>query len=377
MKEFLKGKRILYAAPTAEQLGMFWSQITQALHPAIEQGFFKKNETDHVIERPLTSWRLKAKTAYNAETMRGDYAELLILDEFQLMDETAWTEVGLPMLLDKGGEAVIVYTPPSVFSRSMSKARDKQFVKGLFKKAEKDKTGRWKAYHFTSHDNPHLSQEALKEIANDMTSLAYRQEILAEDIDEIPGALWKRDCLEKNRAIERPGLVRIVVAIDPAATSRQSSSETGIIVAGLGNDGFGYVLEDSSCRERPHGWGSVAVKGYYKWEADLIIGEVNQGGEMVEATLRTVDPNVPYAEVRASRGKVTRAEPVAALYEQGKVKHVGNFPELEDQMTSYIPGDKSPDRMDALVWAIWKLMLEQHEETYLVTDESEELISTY
>ncbi len=186
-----------------------------------------------------------------------------------------------------------------------------------------------------------------------------RQEIYAEDVPDREGALWGRTQIEADRVRKRPDLARVVVAIDPAVTSTEKSDETGIVVAGIGEDGRGYVLDDLSLRASPDKWAGVAVSAYRTWTADRIIGEANNGGDMIELVLRTVDRAVSYKKVHASRGKAPRAEPIAALYEQHRVSHVGLFPELEDQMCSWVPGDngRSPDRMDALVWALTELML--------------------
>jgi len=160
---------------------------------------------------------------------------------------------------------------------------------------------------------------------------------------------------------------RIVVAIDPAVTSGESADETGIIVAGLGVDGFGYVLDDLTCRLSPEGWARRAVEAYHHYGADRIVAEVNNGGDLVESVLRTVDAKVSYKKVHASRGKRVRAEPIAALYEQRKVFHTKMFPELEDQMCNFVPDrvEGSPDRVDALVWALTELMLGTQREVYL------------
>jgi phage terminase large subunit-like protein len=316
-----------------------------------------KNETLHVIERPGTEQRIRAKTAWNADTLRGDYADLLIFDEWQLMDEDAWETVGLPMLLDNNGDAVFIYTPPSLRSRSTSKARDPRHAGKMFAFAMTSE--RWATFHFRSSDNPHISGEALKEIASDMTNLAYRQEILAEDIDEVPGAMWTRALIESVRVRQAPELRRVVIGIDPSATSGQGSDEAGIVAVGLGIDNHAYVLTDASLRASPDRWAREGIVLYHRLKADRIVAETNNGGEMVALTLRTVDPSVSYRAVQASHGKQTRAEPIVALYEQGKVHHVGNFAALEDEMCSWAPGDQSPNRMDALVWALTELMLQQ------------------
>ncbi|NDB02623.1 MAG: ATP-binding protein [Flavobacteriaceae bacterium] len=185
-----------------------------------------------------------------------------------------------------------------------------------------------------------------------------RQELYAEVLTDTEGALWSYDLIdgvriEKNKT---PQMQRIIVAIDPAVTNTELSDETGIVVVGMGVDERYYVLEDASGKMSPDGWGRAAVDCYYNWQADRIVAEINNGGDLVERLIRTIDNTVPYTPVRASRGKITRAEPIAALYEQKKVSHAGSFAELEDQMTTYVGGSgKSPDRLDALVWALTEL----------------------
>lgn len=176
-----------------------------------------------------------------------------------------------------------------------------------------------------------------------------------------PGALWTREMLEKNRVTAKqiPPLMRIVIAVDPAVTSRADSDETGIIVAGLGEDGHGYVLEDLSGRYTPRQWAEKTVAAFCRYRADRIVAEINQGGDMVTAVLKTCDAAVPVKTVHASRGKYARAEPVAALDEAGRIHHAGAFGALEDQMCGFLPGGggKSPDRVDARIWALTELML--------------------
>jgi phage terminase large subunit-like protein len=193
-----------------------------------------------------------------------------------------------------------------------------------------------------------------------------RQELNAEVLDDVPGSLWTRDGLDRYRKPKGklPDMQRVVVAVDPAATSAETSksddtAETGIVVAGLGVDGRGYVLDDLSCRLSPNGWGRMAVSAYDSHSADCIVVERNQGGDMVKNTIKSVRSNIKIVEVHASRGKVTRAEPVSAMYEQGRISHVGTFHELEDQMvlftTNGIVGETTADRVDALVWAFSQL----------------------
>lgn len=191
-----------------------------------------------------------------------------------------------------------------------------------------------------------------------------RQELDAEVLEDVPGALWELSVIDEHRVEAPPcDMARIVVAIDPAAKSVEGSAEHGLVVVGLGVDGVGYVLEDLSFVGSPDAVVTAAVAAYRKHRADRIIAEVNNGGEWIEAVLRSTDRDVSYRAIHASRGKITRAEPVAALYEKGRVSHVGVFPELEDQMITYsgVKGDKSPDRLDACVWAITELMLQDVE----------------
>lgn len=189
-----------------------------------------------------------------------------------------------------------------------------------------------------------------------------RQEIEGEMVDDIAGTLWQYGWIERARLITAPELLRVVVAVDPAVTAHAGSDETGIVAVGVALiDGLphGYILGDHSLKATPDEWARMAINAYHQHHADRVIAEVNNGGDLVAHTLRTVDVNVPITQVRASRGKAARAEPIAALYEQGRVHHVGVFAALEDQMCRWTPtGSTSPDRVDALVWALHDLLIE-------------------
>lgn len=187
-----------------------------------------------------------------------------------------------------------------------------------------------------------------------------RQEIYAELLDDNPDAMFQSSDIAAGRVKKIPDtvrLVRIVVAVDPAAKSKETSDDTGIVVVGLGSDGHYYVLADDTCHLKPAGWAKQVVRSFNLNAADRVIGETNNGGEMVEAVLRTENKDIPYKEVHASRGKAMRAEPIASLYEQHKVHHVGVFPKLEDEMTEWSPLEDqySPNRLDALVWGLSEL----------------------
>jgi len=188
-----------------------------------------------------------------------------------------------------------------------------------------------------------------------------RQELMAEILEDVPGALWQRAPLDRLRVARAPEMVRVVVAVDPPASAGEKADECGIVAAGLSEDGFAYVLADASIQGlSPAGWARKAVALYHSLQADRIVIESNQGGAMAESVLREVDPSAAITQVFATRGKHARAEPVAALYEQGRVYHVGSHPVLEDQMCTFT-GERqsgmSPDRIDALVWALTHLML--------------------
>jgi hypothetical protein len=384
VEQFCDGYRCLYAVPVADQLEAFWLEVREALAPGIESGLLVKNETEHLIEwssdvirrldpevrKKYLNNRIRGKTAYNADTLRGDYADRLTLDEVQLMNEDAWQKVGAPMLMQNNGDVIFCFTPPSLRSRSASKATDKQWATKFYREHLEDP--RWLCCHFTSYDNPTLSAEGIAQVTKDMTRLAIRQEIMAEEVDETPGALWSCSILEETRVRPEqvPPLVRIVVGVDPSGSS---TNEAGIVTSGLGkfpanweptpdmlkrcpdwrDQQHMYVVEDASLlAPTSQAWAQRAVNAYYERKADRIVGEANYGGDMVQSTIRqaTGGTSVPYMDARATRGKVVRAEPVAAAYERGLVHHVGCFPELEDEMTNYVPGDKSPNRMDAMVW---------------------------
>jgi phage terminase large subunit-like protein len=187
-----------------------------------------------------------------------------------------------------------------------------------------------------------------------------RQELNAEILGDLPGAIWTQSSIDAYRVREVPELKRILVAVDPAVTATEDSDEHGIMVGGLDDQQTGYLIEDASMRGTPMEWAKRVVSLVRTHGADGVVVEVNQGGDMVAHTLRTVAPNLNIIEVRASRGKHVRAEPIAALYEQGRIRHVGQFPELEAQMTQFTTegyqGENSPDRADALVWLFSKLL---------------------
>jgi len=194
-----------------------------------------------------------------------------------------------------------------------------------------------------------------------------RQELNGDILDDNPNALWKRPLIEEARVASAPDLDRVVVGVDPAVTSSTTSNDTGIIVAGVNKKFLDpktgkklphyYILGDYTIHGTPHQWALAVVSAFHKHQADKVVGETNNGGDLVESNIKSVEANIPYTKVHASRGKAPRAEPVSSLYEQGRVHHVGYYAELEDQQCDWVQGEgESPDRIDALVWAITELM---------------------
>lgn len=288
--------------------------------------------------------RYKTFSADEPERLRGPQHHRAWADELAAWRyPEAWDQLMFGLRLGQHPQAVVTTTPkPTPLVKALVAAKTSHVTRG------------------STFDNAaNLAPSALQMLKDkyEGTRLG-RQELEAEILGDLPGALWSLSTLDAYRLREAPELERIVVAVDPAVTATEASDEHGIVVAGLSLQ-RGIVLEDASLSGSPNEWARRAVSLYRSWNADAIVIEVNQGGDMVAHTIRTIDPNVNIKEVRASRGKHVRAEPIAALYEQGRVAHVGAFPELEAQMTQMTTngyeGEGSPDRVDALVWAFTEL----------------------
>jgi len=282
-------------------------------------------------------------TADEPERLRGKQHMKLWADELAAWRyPEAWDQASLGLRLGDNPQAVVTTTP-----------KPTKLVKELVADPTTVIT-RGSTYDNTANLADAFIQKVVKKYEG--TRLG-RQELNADILDDNPGALWKRSKIDALRVKTAPQMKRIVVALDPAATKNANSDETGLVVCGLGTDNHGYVLADLTLRGSPEEWGRAAVHAYRLHGADRIIGETNNGGEMVAHVIRTVDRLVPFKAVHASRGKITRAEPISALYEQDRCHHVGAFPALEDQMCEYDPktAKYSPDRMDALVWAFTEL----------------------
>jgi len=274
----------------------------------------------------------------------GPQFSLLWADELALWKEESWHQAQFGLRLGDHPKAIITTTP---------KAR--KFVREL---SESESTI---VAHATPYDNTNLSDSVLQRLDFQYgKSNLGRQELLAEWIDDVEGALWLREWIDNARVESAPELQRVVVAIDPAASANVNSDETGLAVVGLGDDGHCYVLHSEGVRMTPDRWASRAIDLYEQYKADVILGEVNNGGDMIASTLDNVTRSenrysIPFRAIHATRGKTTRAEPVAVLYSHGFVHHVGLFAESEDQMCSFPISSDHDDRVDSLVYAITEL----------------------
>lgn len=307
-------------------------------------------------KRRLTWPNGAAATLYNAvepEQLRGPQHDGAWCDEifkWRYQQET-WDQLQFGLRTGSDPRVVITSTPrPTPLIKFFLKDKHTHVTRGR-----------------TFDNAGNLATSFLTSIRNryEGTTLG-RQELDAEVLEGIGGALWRMSNIDANRIKlkDLPELSRIVVAIDPSVSSQENSDETGIVVAGIDSLGHGYILDDASGVMSPKEWATTAVALYRDRRADRIVAERNNGGDMVEETIRSAGENVSYRSVWASKGKFIRAEPVSALYEQNKIHHVGCFPQLEDQMCSFVVDfdrkgmGTSPDRMDALVWALTDLMVD-------------------
>ncbi|MBW8309470.1 MAG: terminase family protein [Candidatus Paracaedibacteraceae bacterium] len=316
----------------------------------------------YIPSKRLIKWKNGAVAQFFGaeayEQLRGPQFDCAWIDELAKFRkaEEVWQQLQLCLRLGDNPRCILTTTP-----------RPTKLMKELIASPEVVVT---KGSTFDNMANlaPTYIEQIRKQFLN--TRLG-AQELYAEMLTETAGALWQRSMIQYQQPSydesNRPELERIVIAIDPATTTYNHSDETGIIVAGIDTTKQAYVLEDHSGRLSPNDWGRRVVDCYYRLKADRIVVEVNKGGDLVENVLKSIDPTIPLKSVRATRGKYTRAEPIAALYEQNRVFHAQPFTLLEQQICDYIPGitSKSPDRMDALVWGLTELLLESQKQPTL------------
>jgi len=293
-------------------------------------------------------------TAEEPDTLRGPQHDGAWCDELASWRfPGAWDNLMFGLRIGQDPRAVVTTTP-----------RPGKVIKNLIADPHTVVT-RGRTYDNLANLAPTFQQQVVARYEG--TRLG-RQELDGMILEDAQGALWKRELIEAHRVAKAPELRRVVIAIDPSGTAHAGSDECGIGVAATGVDGHAYVLDDRSGTMSPAEWGALAVRLHQAHDADRIVAETNFGADMVELTVRTVrdeadkpiGQNIPFKALHAARGKAARAEPVSALYEQGKVHHVGTFPELEDELCSWEPnsGMRSPNRLDWLVWALTDLMLD-------------------
>jgi len=296
------------------------------------------------------------------EKARGYQSDFLWCDElakWQFTEET-FDNLLLGLRLGHNPLCVVTSTPrPTKFLMDLEKRTDKQ-----------DRLSTVTTRGRTEDNFRNLSPVFISTIISKNQGTRWgRQELEGEFLSDNPEALWKRADIDNYRVIEIPQLVYVVVGVDPAVTSKEGSDDTGIVVAGKGANGHGYVLGDYTLHDTPKAWAEAAITAYNLHKANTIVGEVNNGGDLVEMNIKTVNSMIPFESVHASRGKAIRAEPISALYEQGRIHHFGTFPELEDQMVEWVPGSgKSPDRVDALTWSLSSLELNNDSYIHSVND---------
>ena len=341
-----RARNIVIAAPTSADVRdvcVLGESGLLAIHPPHERPHYEPSKRAVTWQNGATALLVSAD---EPERFRGLQADTVWADELASWRyPDAWTQLMLGTRLGDPRICVTTTPKPCALVRDLVESPSSHVTRG------------------TTFDNrPNLAPAFFRSIVSryDGTRTG-RQELYAEILDDVQGAIVSRAMIDAARVATAPELARVVVAIDPAVTSGEDADETGIIVAGKAVDGNAYLLADRSCRLSPDGWARRAIDAFDEFGADSIIVERNNGGEMCEQTIRIVRRSAPVRMVVASRAKHVRFEPVGALYEQGRARHVGSFPALEDQICAFtaegFAGGGSPDRADAAVWALSDLML--------------------
>lgn len=334
-----KGGRAWWIAPSYKLAAVGWRGVRNlaAQIPSVQI-----REGERLLTFP-GGGTVQVRSADDPQSLRGEGLDFAVLDECAYMKPEAWTEALRPALSDRKGGALFISTP-----RGLNWFRDLWLLGQLPEQSE------WRSWSFKTVDNPFIDPAEIEAARAILPSRVFRQEYEADFMEDAPGALWKRAWIDAGRVLAAPELRRIVVGVDPTASS--TGDACGIVAVGEAGEHL-YPLEDATLQGSPEAWARAVVTLYHKLKADAIIAEANQGGEMVTAVLAQVERNLPVRLVHATRGKAVRAEPVSAMYEQGRVHHVGNLVELENELCQWEPtGSASPNRLDALVWACTELL---------------------
>jgi phage terminase large subunit-like protein len=338
----LDGYPTAWFSPTYKMLSEIWRDLQTRLRGVTKYTNMQERRIELVTGGSIEMWSLD-----KPDVARGRKYKRVVIDEASIIRglDDAWQAVIRPTLADFRGDAFLLGTP-----------KGDNFFKQAFEFGQSDDYPDWMSWQLPTETNPIILPEEIEALRRELPARLFEQEILARFIGDMEGALWTRSLIDSLRVTVKPRIIRrVVVGVDPKIDS-EANSETGIVVAALAEDGHAYILDDMSIDDTPNGWAKQAITAYYRYDADEIVAEVNQGGDLVASTLRSIDKAIPITTVRASKGKYTRAQPVASLYEEGQIHHVGKFTALENQMCNWLPGDKSPDRLDAMVWAIYELL---------------------
>lgn len=346
-KAALEGQYCAWFAPIYKDLLEVWDELISTLRPYITRA----NANERVIEL-ASGGKIECWTLENKDASRGRHYHLIIVDEAAKCPhlQYVWENAIRGTLTDLEGDAWFLSTP-----RGKANYFYNLWLRGQDASGEWEE---WASWQMPTSTNPLMQQRELDKIRKEVGPRVFAVEYEASFDSEIEGALFDWDCINRNRVTILPEMKRVVVAIDPAVSANTNSNLTGIVVCGLGFDGHGYVLQDATMKGSPSEWAAKAVGLYREWQADAIVAETNQGGAMVESTIRTVDRNISYKSVHSYRGKALRAEPISSLYSNDKVHHFGyDLNDLELQMTTWVPGEESPDRLDATIHGLTELMI--------------------
>ncbi len=339
----LRGGRSWWVAPSYKMAAVGWRGLRML---AVQIAGSNINKADRLITMP-TRGTVQVRSADDPQSLRGEGLDFVTLDECAYMKTAAWNEALRPALSDRKGGALFISTPHGL-----------NWFRDLWVRGQDAAFPEWQSWTFKTLDNPYIEAAEIAEARRTLLGRIFRQEYEADFLEDNPGALWKREWIDASRVLKAPDLVRVAVAMDPAATSKKSSDDCGIVGGGIAKRGdrmSGFVLEDATVHGTPTHQAKAAITLYHKLQADVLIAEANNGGEWIPTVIHGIDSSVNVKIIHASRGKATRAEPVSALYERGRVHHVGTFAELEDEQCQWEPGQASPNRLDADVWLFTEL----------------------
>tara|TARA_B100001146_G_C16194347_1_gene440817 strand:- start:1854 stop:3086 length:1233 start_codon:yes stop_codon:yes gene_type:complete len=361
----LEGKHILWGDTISGNIDRYVERYFKPELNAAEIEYSWSTQKK-VLSLDMSGGYIDFRSADRPENWEGFGYDVIILNEagIILKNDYLYTNAVLPMLMDSPGSKLFAIGTPK--GKETKEGKEHRYF-SLYKRA-KDNDPAFDLFQYSSYDNPFLSQNDVKELEDEMQRMnpqMVQQEIYAQFVDGAAGELWDEVIIERQRVKVCPPLQRVTVNIDPAISNNADSDETGITVTGKSPQGHAFVLDDESGQYSPDQWASIAIKLAEKWDADCIVAEKNQGGDMVEAVIRGKSQKYRVKLVTATKGKFVRAEPVYSLYEQGKVFHVGYHSKLEAQMCVFTSELKnSPDRVDSLVWGLTELMLQGEPEVF-------------